>query len=105
MSEQLARAAVMLAVYLVLAGCTSTTAVLQDWVGAPEFELLQSWGKPNRVTRTADGGRVLKYAKERFGCRIRIEVSWESTIVGFLHEGNDCTPIKRRRPGPARRDR
>jgi len=106
MSEQLARAAVMLAVYLVLAGCSTTTAVLQDWVGAPESELLQRWGKPNQVTETADGGKMLEYAKERehpghpehqYWCRTRFDVSGEGAVVGFHYEGNDCTPIKRRR--------
>lgn len=111
----------LLAMVGVLAGCASSTAVLQNWVGAPESELLRRWGKPNRVTETAEGGKVLEYAKERFAivptprpsdfpgqitrmeyveyqfwCRTRFEVSGEGTIVGFRYEGNDCDPIKRR---------
>ncbi len=49
----------LLAMVGVLAGCASSTAVLQNWVGAPESELLRRWGKPNRVTETAEGGKVL----------------------------------------------
>ena len=59
-------AAVMLAVNLVLADCASTTAVLQDWVGAPESELLRRWGRSNQITETAGGGEVLEYYQERF---------------------------------------
>lgn len=59
-------AAVILAVNLALVGCASTTTVLQDWVGAPESELVRGWVEPKRVTETASGRKVLEYDEERF---------------------------------------
>lgn len=113
-------AVTVLAISLALAGCASTTSVLQGWVGAPESELLRSWGGPNLVTESTGGVKEFEYAEEwfitvpdrlsdlpgqlstleyvehRFWCRTRFEISGEGTIVGFRFEGNKCDPIKRR---------
>ncbi len=113
--------AILCAASLFTVGCVATAAVLQQWKGAPERELLRRWGNPDSTLVSPSGGKIHQYGETRFvtlpdrlalgirggqsstllyttyifWCEIRVEVGPESKVVAITSRGNDCRPLPR----------
>src|ERR1700756_5617440 len=50
--------AATLVVAILLGGCATTSATMKSWVGAPEDELVASWGAPDTTATLPDGNKL-----------------------------------------------
>jgi hypothetical protein len=69
---------------LILAGCATTAnyeKMLDTWVGAPELELVRSWGPPIRSYETS-GRKFLVYQSNRNVVIRGTAPSYTTTFVG-----------------------
>ena len=94
-----------LAAVLVLAACvsggnapvaSSHADTLESWIGAPEGELVNAWGRPDDVYDFAAGGREVSYIDRRYvnnytyECISSFTIDATGTIVDWAYSGNDC---------------
>ena len=54
---------VMLPLWLGLSGCESTVSLERNWLGKTRDSLVASWGLPNTIEESADGGTVYVYTR------------------------------------------
>src|SRR5947209_5703361 len=91
-----------------LAGCSGSSsarytpaayeAVLQQWTGRSETELINSWGVPDRSQLLSQGGQVLQYdtrdAKEKVTCTTLFTSNLTGTIERWTYNGTACRPLR-----------
>ncbi len=93
-------AALALAVF----SACATRALMNNWVGKPESQLLAAWGAPDKHAALADGGKTDTWVTQSLlhDCERTFTVNPKGTIVGWTYNDcpvlNDTPPVK---SGPA----
>jgi hypothetical protein len=100
-------AAALICVLAALAGCSSSStarytpaayeAVLQQWTGRSETDLINSWGVPDRSQLLSQGGQVLQYDtrdKDKVTCTTLFTSNLTGTIERWTYTGNACRPMR-----------
>jgi hypothetical protein len=90
-----------------LAGCGSRSAarytpaayeaVLQQWTGRSETDLINTWGVPDRSQLLSGGGQVLEYdrrEKDKITCATLFTSNLTGTIERWTYSGTDCRPLR-----------
>jgi hypothetical protein len=99
-----------IAVLAALAGCASSSAtryspaayeaVLQQWTGRSETDLINSWGVPDRSQLLSQGGQVLQYDahegkdKDKVTCTTLFTSNLTGTIERWTYTGSACRPLR-----------
>lgn len=94
------RLAVVAVFFLALAACATGKSYeeqLQQWVGAPESELVSTWGAPDSVYTMDNGSKILTWRRSRTEYNPgEIYTVLETHIVDGVKQ---VVPITRQNPG------
>lgn len=100
MQKRIARLVVPIAAVLALAACSpgkSYEEALQQWIGAPEAELVNTWGAPDSSYKMDDGNKILTWKRSRTEYRPgEIYTILETHIVDGAKQ---VVPVTRQDPG------
>jgi hypothetical protein len=102
------RAVTIAAALASLAACSSSSsvrytpaayeAVLQQWTGRSETDLINSWGVPDRSQLLSQGGQVLQYdtrdSKDHVTCNTLFTTNLTGTIERWTYTGTACRPLR-----------
>jgi hypothetical protein len=72
-------------------------AVLQQWTGRSETDLINAWGVPDRSQLLSQGGQVLQYDtrdKDKVTCTTLFTSNLTGTIERWTYTGNACRPMR-----------
>lgn len=100
MHGRLQRLSATVVALLALASCAAGKSYdeqLQQWIGAPERELVSTWGAPDSVYSMDDGSRILTWRRSRTEYRPgQIYTILETHIIDGTKQ---VVPITRQDPG------
>lgn len=84
----------------ILCGCVDVTAeykkMLETWIGAPEIELIRTWGSPARTYTTNDITYVTFYDSklyqlDQYQCQTTFGIR-DNVVFDYSFYGNNCIP-------------
>jgi hypothetical protein len=93
------------AIVLAGAGCASSgerftpaayEAVLQQWTGRSESDLINTWGVPDKSQLLSGGGQVLEYDArkgDKVTCATLFTTNLTGTIERWTYSGTSCRPL------------
>jgi hypothetical protein len=94
------------ALVLAAAGCASSgerftpaayEAVLQQWTGRSESDLINAWGVPDKSQLLSSGGQVLEY-NVRKGDKVTCSTLFTTNLTGMIerwtYKGTSCHPLQ-----------
>lgn len=74
-----------------LAGCTSTSDIMQTWIGSPESKLVSNWGAPDRSLKTDDGKEILTWNGRNGYGGIICQKTFVISKAGYIESySNNC---------------